>query len=48
MAGGGVEAARFGALRTCHAGCVEAPTCLAAYVVSALLPGNVELCSRLE
>ena len=42
MAGRAAEAARLGARGVCRAGCVEAPTCLTAYVVPVLLPGNAD------
>ena len=48
MVGGATEAARLGVLDVCRAGCVEAPAWWTACVVPELLPGDAELCSRLE
>ena len=48
MAERAAEAVRLGALRVCPAGCIEAPTWLAAIVVPVLLHGDAELCSLLE
>ena len=48
MVGGAADTARLGALGGCRGGCVGAPTVLAECVVPALLPGDAELCSRLE